>query len=344
MLGSLPGDLTCCSQTIEASFDGDLYRFEADLRILKMAFFSASITSSPSNSSALQPISHLLSSLTTHSHAMAELLASLTKHFDLCVTAVRTTEGGAALAKRKAAEATERGADNVSISGVIAEQESHTSGLEPITFEERAEMLQVVVQDAAEVDDVVQEIKERLDALANDYESLSAQVDQIQSADARSLHAFRILEDIGSRLGDHIAAEAEFKARWYEEQAIVHEKMQEMEDLRKIYENYASAYDRLILEVERRRAQEAKASSVWKKARESVGKIIEEDKRHREHFRQDVGEYLPTDLWPRMDEEIKVWDVVPIQHIPEGGGSSSTPVLDKLVVQAAAKRLQRSPP
>ena len=42
-----------------------------------------------------------------NSHAMAELLTSLSKHFDLCVTAVRTTEGGTALARMKAAEVTQ---------------------------------------------------------------------------------------------------------------------------------------------------------------------------------------------------------------------------------------------
>lgn len=57
-----------------------------------------------------------------HSSNMAQLLASLTNHFDMCVTAIRTTEGAVALARRKAAEVTQsQGLDGVSISGVIAE-------------------------------------------------------------------------------------------------------------------------------------------------------------------------------------------------------------------------------
>ena len=70
---------------------------------------------------------------------MAELLTSLTKHYDLCVTAVRTTEGGAALARIKAAEVTQsQSGDDVSISGVIAEQESHMPELDTFSAEDRA--------------------------------------------------------------------------------------------------------------------------------------------------------------------------------------------------------------
>lgn len=293
---------------------------------------------------------------------MAELLTSLTQHFDLCVTAVRTTEGGADLARRRAAEVKYReasggeaaddagpgdGGDVVSISGVIADQETHMSNLEPITSQDRADMLSVVVSDAAEVDGVVQEINERLRAAEGNFSALEEQTSRIKAASVDTIKAFRVLEDVGARLVSYVAAEAEFLQRWTYERQAIYDKLGEMDQLRDFYERYASAYDSLLLEVERRRLVEDKIHSIWRKAKESVDKLVEADRREREGFRQDVGEYIPTDLWPGMDAGMKVWELVLTTQgsnrlDEERGPQNSTPTIDRRVIEAARDRLERS--
>jgi autophagy-related protein 17 len=276
---------------------------------------------------------------------MAELLTSLTKHFDLCVTAVRTTEGGAALARIKAAEATQsQGGEDVSISGVIAEQESHMPELDHLSPEDRAQMLEVVMQDASEVEDVVQELNGRLRSMEGEFASLNEQTSRVKATYLSTLDAFRVLEDIGSRLQSYISGEAEFRQRWVDEHETIQDKMAEMEELRIFYESYASSYDGLILEVERRKALEEKVLSIWRKAKESVDKIIESDRKERDLFRHEVAEYLPTDLWPGMDDGMLRWEVVPVHEDGDVAhdGSGSTPKLEKSVVQAAAMRRGRT--
>ncbi|RYP44843.1 hypothetical protein DL768_008742 [Monosporascus sp. mg162] len=331
-------------QGTQTSFDGDLLRFDTDLRTLNKTLSSAPSIPSPSSSSADPPLSHLLTSMIANSHDMAQLLSSLTKHFDMCVTAVRTTEGGAALARIKAAEVTQsQGGNDVSISGVIAEQESHMPELDPISPEERAQMLQVVVQDASEVEDVVQELNQRLQSVEGNFNRLEEQTNRVKMNYLTTVEAFRVLEDIGSRLQSYIAAETEFRQRWIEEHETIQEKMREMDVLRSFYESYASSYDGLILEVERRKALEDKVLSIWKKAQESVDKTIDGDRKEREAFRQEVGEFLPTDLWPGMDDPMCRWEIVPVRD-PNGRGhegAGCTPALERSVVQAAAMRRGR---
>lgn len=256
------------------------------------------------------PAPHLLASLTRHSHAMAEHLASLTRHFDLCVTAVRTTEGGGpALARWKADSAAsavsaasvgQDAANPVSISGVIAEQEA-TTGLEPISAQERAEMLQVVLQDAAEVDDVVADMAAELHAAEAAFAAVHAHAEQARVACAGASAALRVLEEIGGRLPSYAAAESEFEARWANERAVVTDRLVDMDELRAFYEGYAHAYDTLILEAERRRTVDAKIQTVWRKARDAVERLAEADRSERASFRQEVGDFLPTDLWVDMD-------------------------------------------
>ncbi|KAI2642728.1 kinase activator [Xylaria nigripes] len=327
-------------QATQQSFDRDLLQFEADLRNLKAIVSSAPLPLSPSTSSSEPSLLHLLSAMIENSHTMAELLTSLTKHFDLCITAVRTTEGAPALARIKAAEATQsQEGDIVSISGVIPDQESHMPDLEPLSPEERAQMLQVLVQDSSEVEDVVLELNERLQAVEADFASLTEQTNQIKLSYHTTLDAFRTLEDIGTRLQSYMAAESEFRDRWVEEQETIQDKMSEMEELRSFYEKYAGTYDHLILEVERRKAVEDKILSIWKKAKDSVEKIIEADRKERDLFRQEVADHLPTDLWPSMDDPMPRWDIVSsTDNRSDSRDSVATPILKQSVLAGMGGR------
>jgi autophagy-related protein 17 len=250
-------------------------------------------------------------SLIDHSSNMAQLLVSLTTHFDMCVTAIRTTEGAAALARRKAAEVTQsQTSDGVSISGVIAAQESNVPDLEPKTDADRDEMLRVVVQDAEEVDDVVQEIQERLGAMEQEFSILDDRTAQAKKAYAGIMEAYAALGEIGTRLADYLAAEEDFRVRWELEKDAVLTRLQEMKDMRDFYEGYASAYDGLVLEVARRSGVDERVRAIWAKARENADKIHEQDLAAREAFRQDVGEFLPTDLWAGMQGPPRRYKVV----------------------------------
>jgi autophagy-related protein 17 len=246
---------------------------------------------------------------------MAQHLASLTNHFDMCVKAVRATEGGAALARRRAAEEATDDSDPVSISGIIVAD--HEPAVDP---HELAEMVQVVLEDAPEVDEVVAEIQAVLQQMEADFGALREQAGRIRAAHGAALAAFGALEEMGERLQGYLAAEQEFEQRWEGEKDAIAAKLEEMDGLRRFYEGYASAYGSLLLEAERRRAAEDKIASTLRKARDNVENLVEADRRHREHFRQEVGEFLPTDLWVGMNSPLKRWELVPV--VTEGGGGS----------------------
>ncbi|POR32799.1 Autophagy-like protein 17 [Tolypocladium paradoxum] len=336
---SLRHTLTAAFQGIQQSFDGDLLRFETDIRNLKKIMSDSApptttttTTTTPDdldNSMATRtPMIDLLLSMDDHSSAMAQLLTSLTKHFDMCVTAIRTTEGAVAVARRRAAEVTqsqEGGADGVSISGLIAEQESHMSDLEPKTAQDRAEMLRIVTQDADEVDDVVREIHDRLAAMDADHAALQAHARDATAAYERALAALAALDDIGDRLGDYLAAEADFRARWDLEKDLVFAKLREMKDMRDFYERYASAYASMLLEAARRRAVDRQLDAHWRKAQDAADRLLDADRAARESFRAEVGDFLPTDLWAAVQAPAKVWRVVQVDDdAGEGLTTSAT--------------------
>ena len=309
-------------QSIQQSFDSDLLRFDTDIQNLMKSVEEARISQSQYNddNEPTPTPTELLYNLVDHSANMAQLLASLTNHFDMCVTAIRTTDGAAALARRKAAIASDSTNNPVSLSGVIAEQESHQPNLEPETPQDRAEMLKVVIQDALEVPDVVHEIHDRLTEMETQHTTLRALTTSSHTSHLAILSAYALLCEMGDRLPDYIAAEGDFRNRWEIEKDVIYGKLEAMREMREFYDGYASAYDGLVMEVERRKVVEDKVAAMWKKTRDGVEKLLDQDQSARDKFRSDVGEFLPTDLWEGMQGSATRWKVVPVVGDVEDGG------------------------
>ncbi|KAK4223049.1 autophagy-related protein 17 [Podospora fimiseda] len=305
-------------QNAQTSFDTDLLRFDNDLRTLEKILKSTT-SNSPSAASSSElpykPMPHLLAILTNHSHDMAQHLQSLNKHFDMCVTAVRSTQGGAALARRRAADITQDDGHPLSISNDITEQESHLTGgdFEPLMDpQERAEVVQVVVQDASEVDEVVTELHAVLQQMEIAFSSLKEQADILRAQYVSTVNGFQVLEDIGGKLQSYIEAEDEFVDRWETERQTIFETMARMDEAKETYEGYSAAYHTLLMELERRKSVEEKIQSTLRKAKQTVDGILEVDRKEREHFTQEIGDYLPADLWVGMNEGLPRWEFVAV--------------------------------
>jgi autophagy-related protein 17 len=265
---------------------------------------------------------------------MASLLDSLVQHFDLCVNAIRHTEGGYA-AVRKAASSQPPGPEAVSVSGVMNTENDPPSD-EPISDEERREMLDVLEKDASQVDDVVMELKEYLDDMELKHDAVLGYVSELTNTYNETAAAYQILEGIGARLSGYIIASQDFRIRWDETKVNIGEQLNELESMRLFYENYHSSYDGLILEVYRRKQCEEKVKSIMKKAMEQIEKVYEADMKERTEFRVDVGDYLPVDLWPNVNAPAPRWEFVLADGQDEQGGS--VPEVEKVVVEAAGRR------
>ncbi len=321
------------SKEAQTEFDTSILAFDDDLRALKAALKSPS-ASATDHEFTPSPIPEHLHSLEANAQEMASLLDSLVSHFDLCVNAIRHTEGGYA-AVRKAASAQPPGVDPVSVSGVMnTENEPLTD--EPISDEQRKELLDVLEKDASEVDDVVAELRERVDHMESSHEAIQEHVSALMATYNETTAAYQILEGIGSRLSGYIVASQDFKLRWEETKLNIQEELNDLENMRVFYENYHSSYDGLLLEVYRRKQCEEKIKTIMRRAMEQIDKVYEADMKEREGFRLDVGDYLPVDLWPSVNAAARKWEYTLIADNDSDG--RSVPELDRTVVEAASRR------
>ncbi|KAI9640119.1 Autophagy- protein 17 [Ciborinia camelliae] len=316
------------SKEAQTEFDTSILSFDNDRRSLK----SASKYTKGSSSSA-SPIPKHLDTLEGHAQEMASLLSSLSNHFDLCLSAIRHTDGGYA-AFLNAASNLPPGAEPVSVSGVMTTSHDDIHE-EPLSEQEREEMFSVLEKDAAEVEDVVMELRDRLNEMEHKHDAILDYVSHLTEQFKDTTNAYKALEGVYERLSGYIMAGQDFRARWEDIKAQIHEQMDELEGMRLFYENYLSSYDGLILEVHRRSIAEEKAKAIAKKAMEQISKLYDVDMKVRHDFKNDVGDYLPVDLYPGINAAAPRWE---FKLVEEEESAGSTPLLERKVVEGSSQR------
>lgn len=289
------------------------------------------------------PVSMHLHELETHASEMAGLLDSLTSHFDLCANAVRRTPGGYE-ALRDAVQ-DNRLPEGVRGSGLIPSPNSSIN-VEPISEQDRKEMLEVIHGDAGEVPAVLQDLETGLNDMEAILPLILSHVAEQREGYLGTTNAFYVLEKLAAKIGGSMLAAEVYRASWELSKEDLLTKMEKLEGMDVFYSSYLSSYDQLLLEVARRREQEEKMKEILRKALKKVERIRDEDCKERQHFRDDIGQYLPADLWNGLRSDAPLWELVVYgtgsvdgEEGTEGGEEGvRTPELRRDVVEDAMRR------
>ncbi len=258
-------------QEAQKALDDSNKAFDDDLESIRLALTrgSGAELSSSFGFQLDSPIGVLMRSLELHAKEMADLLESLVRHFDLCVTAVKHTEGGGATAQKITGEVPE---------GVDMNLDDIDAPPEPMSEEEMAEMLKVLEKDAADVEAVVIEIHDRVMEMESQFEHITIQSDSLARRYADTKAAFLLTEKVGEKLLEYVSQGRRFLARWNEEKQTIEEGMEEFERLGEFYEGFLMAYDGLIIEVGRRKTAQVKMEKVVEEAMQKLEQLHESER------------------------------------------------------------------
>ena len=278
-----------------------------------------------SDTTAVSPIPDILQAMEDRAKDMADNLESLVKHFDLCVTAIKHTEGGGDAAQRLTDDLPE---------GMAVGQEIASAPPEPITEQEREEMLGVLANDADQVEEVLTEIRDHIGEMEGLLENTTAYITQLDEEHSGVLQAFRQLESLEGRLHAFTAQSQVFVMRWDDEKAKIDERMNELESLGEFYSGYLSAYDNLLVEIGRRQFMEQQMEKVLQDAMRKLDTLHEEDSMKREAFKADYGDFLPVDIWPGLTNPPLRFETAQVN------GTEKVPDISKSVIQRAIRRVE----
>ncbi|KAL8668471.1 MAG: hypothetical protein Q9168_006898 [Polycauliona sp. 1 TL-2023] len=272
------------------------------------------------------PLPDILQSMEDRAKDMADNLESLVKHFDLCVTAIKHTEGGGDAAQRLTDDLPE---------GMDVGQEMASAPPEPITEQEREEMMGVLANDADQVEEVLAEIRDHINEMENLLEDTTAYMARLDEEHTSVLEAFRQLESVEGRLHAFVAQGQVFVMRWDDEKGKINERMNELESLGDFYSGYLSAYDNLLVEIGRRQFMEQQMERVLQDAMRKLDELHEEDSHKREVFKTDYGDFLPVDIWPGLTDPPLRFEAAQVS------GTEKVPDISKSVIQRAIHRVER---
>ncbi|KAL2863422.1 autophagy-related protein 17 [Aspergillus lucknowensis] len=302
-------------ESSNSAFDDELQAIKKALgtyrAATKLASSRSSLSSSGSQSGSSSNLPSLSSTpsmvhfLETHAQEMANLLQSLVRHFDLCVTAIKHTEGGGAAAKSitgdmPAGVISGRGGSN-------SEGELNANlnaPLDPVSDSEYQQMVNVIINDAAEAEDVVMEIQDRIGEMETVIENLLTQRESCAAVYNATKDVFAHLSSLAStRLPGYIAQAHAFTGVWNEEHGRIKGGLADLSDLNSLYDGFLEAYDGLIIEVTRRKHVRHRVEKILRETRHKLDALYEEDVNARETFRVEQGDYLPSDIWPGLSRE-----------------------------------------
>lgn len=282
-------------------------------------------SASPEQGLERSPIPRILHEMEDHAREMATSLESLVSHYDLCVTAIKHTDGGGDAFSKIAEDLPE---------GVHIGQDAGGVPPEPMGADERIEMMRVLEEDAGQVEDVVMEIRDHIAEMESLHSRVEMHMDHLASEHANTTAAFRMLEDLGQRLPGHITRTQIFLTRWDEDKAAIDERLEELEGLTEFFHGFLRAYDNLLIEIGRRKDQELQVERVVQDARSRLDKLYEDEVEEREVFKKAHGEYLPVDIWPGLRDKPLRYSISAVDD-----QASRVPDISKSVIYRAIQRV-----
>lgn len=296
----------------------------------------------PATTSNPSPIPSLYHHLEGHAKEAAQAFQGLVQHYDLCVTALRHTEGGSAAATQAAGDAPSQSGDEFA------------APMEPISEDERQEMLAVLQKDAHEVDEVVSEIRERGLEMAVLLTQIENHINHLRDEASALSSILQMITQITAKVRSHILTSRAFHGSWLDDtRPTLLNGIEEWENQREFYERFDLAYAELLVEVSSRRRRHEKAKRKAEEAQKELDRLFTDDERAREQFALAQGDFLPLDIWPGLRDAPRQYEVRAIatevpddENSQDGEGAKgqivqSIPQLGRNVVERALTRVKR---
>jgi autophagy-related protein 17 len=305
-ISSLEGTLRACIDRYNAAHaarDGSTHAFDAALDDLHAAI--ETVPPTPATAFPAGPTPSLYRDLEAHAKEAAQAFQSLVQHYDLCITALRHTEGGSAAATQATGDAPVHSGGHI------------VAPPEPLSEEERHDMLSVLQKDAHEVEHVVAEIQERGSEMGLLLGHIEHHVNHLRSEASALFSILQALSHVTSQVRGHIATSRAFHASWlHDTRPSLLSGVEEWESQRDFYERFDLAYAELLVEVSARRRRHEKARRKAEEAQKELDRLRVEDERGREQFTVAQGDFLPLDIWPGLRDPPRRYEV---RLVPEAG-------------------------
>ncbi|KAK7204272.1 autophagy-related protein 17 [Myxozyma melibiosi] len=267
---------------------------------IELADLSEKISEAPPPLSDISQCKSFVNSLEiieTHARDMGILLESLAHHYDQCSQALMTSD---------------------------------ESRLEDDP--ERADLIAVLRDDAAQVPDVLDEIRERHAAMSALTDALTTFLSDSTERYTSAVQRSSVFSAYKQNLERHLLSAREFADGVQDYFDRRNSLLSELEELIGYFEGFIRSYDALVLEVVRRQNTKKRMESVVHETLDKLKAIYDEEMDSRTAFWKRSGPYIPIDLWPGVSDPPIGFEIVAHEVSP-------LPELGRTLIEQAKRRL-----
>ncbi|KAF8072011.1 autophagy protein Apg17-domain-containing protein [Lyophyllum atratum] len=171
--------------------------------------------------------------------------------------------------------------------------------------------LQDMNRDTNELPSIMAELEEGTDTIEEHREKLQATKELSQTHLSLLNHILDDLDELGDIMLEMLQTQEEVETKCEEELSGLQNHLLTIEHLRDRYVSYQTAFNKLILELARRRQYREAAENIVRGMISQLEAMTEEENQVRSHFNSEYGTNLPEDICLCVGNAPTRWEVVP---------------------------------
>ncbi|KAH9919879.1 autophagy protein Apg17-domain-containing protein [Amylocystis lapponica] len=200
------------------------------------------------------------------------------------------------------------------------------------------EDIQQMNRDTDELPAIIAELEDSVSSIAASHEQLLAAKRTAQQHLDTHRQTLDDLDELGEIISEMLERQQAVETESTEHIALLHHHLVTVEDLHHRFASYQYSYNKLLLELQRRRQYREAANNIVRGMMAQLSAMTEEERQLREEFSAVHGQYLPEDVCLYVQNAPTRWSVVPWN----GEQVEILPELEDDLVQEAKDRTARA--
>ncbi|KAF7327879.1 Autophagy-related protein 17 [Mycena kentingensis (nom. inval.)] len=257
---------------------------------------TASITQTLPEIPELPAIDALLTAQDDTAHVMARHLESLAAHYDQMADALHESETGEAFGE---------------------------------------EDIQAMNRDTDELPAIIRELEDCLASIEATHTLLVTSKDTSRTSIAHLHTVLNDLDELGEIMTEMLQMQEFVQTDCDEQLSLLQQHVDTLQHLHEHYIAYRTAFNKLLLEIARRRQYREAAENIVRGMMSQLAAMTEEEARVREHFNGEHGSHLPEDICLCVGNLPNRWEVLPWN----GEEPETLPEIEPDLIAQARERL-----
>ncbi|KAF7316900.1 Rab guanyl-nucleotide exchange factor [Mycena chlorophos] len=197
------------------------------------------------------------------------------------------------------------------------------------------EDLQAMNRDTAELPAIIGELEEGLASIAATHGALTGSRDTSKKSLAHLQTVLDDLDELGEIMGEMLQTQDVVQNDCEDQLGQLQQHVDTLEHLHAHYVQYQTAFNKLLLEIARRRQYREAAENIVRGMMSQLAAMTEEESRVRDRFNAEHGTHLPEDLCLCIGNAPTKWEVLPWN----GEEPEALPEIEPDLISQARERL-----